>query len=515
MRFLCLVITVCALAMPVAGAAQGIWKPQPGQSWDWQLSAPFDFTRPVGILDIDQQETSAATVAMLHAQGKHVICYIDVGSWESWRPDAGAFPDSIKGKAYDGYPGEKWLDIRRIDLLGPILQARFDDCAAKGFDAIEPDNIDGFENDTGFALTAADQLVFNRWLAAQAHARGLSIGLKNDNGQVAELLDDFDWALSEDCDDQGWCADLLPFIAAGKAVLQTEYTDTGENLGRFCAKAGARGFSGLLKKRALHDWARFCPAPSTIAASVLPAARSFSTNAPVTVFATIINADASNTAQSCSIALPAGYPASLLYQTTDAATNALTGTPDTPADLAPGAAQSFLVSITPDAAMPAQNDLYLVFDCANTAPAPHYLGTNTLHLAASAQTGSPDLIAIAATTSHDGIVHLPAPPGSHFFTAAAINIGAAGTLTASIDDDGAGLPLAITLCRTDAQGVCLAPPAANVPLDLAHDETTFIAVFLSATGAVPFDPALHRLSLRFTDSAGVLRGGTSVAVRTP
>ena len=41
---------------------------------------------------------------------------------------------------------------------------------------------------TGFALTAADQLAYNRFLAATAHALGLAIGLKNDVGQTASLV---------------------------------------------------------------------------------------------------------------------------------------------------------------------------------------------------------------------------------------------------------------------------------------------------------------------------------------
>ncbi len=68
-------------------------------------------------------------------------------------------------------------------LLAPLMRARLDLCQAKGFDAVEPDNIDGYQVDggTGFPLTAGDQLRYNRWIAAEAHCRGLSIGLKNDS----------------------------------------------------------------------------------------------------------------------------------------------------------------------------------------------------------------------------------------------------------------------------------------------------------------------------------------------
>jgi hypothetical protein len=59
------------------------------------------------------------------------------------------------------------------------------------------------------------QKTYNIWLANEAHARGLSIGLKNDDEQIADLLPYFDWALTEDCFFQGWCASMTPFITAG------------------------------------------------------------------------------------------------------------------------------------------------------------------------------------------------------------------------------------------------------------------------------------------------------------
>ena len=83
--------------------------------------------------DIDLFENSAAVVAALHARQRKVICYVSVGSWEEWRPDASGFPAEVIGKDYGGWPGEKWLDIRRIDLLAPLMRARLDECKAKGF----------------------------------------------------------------------------------------------------------------------------------------------------------------------------------------------------------------------------------------------------------------------------------------------------------------------------------------------------------------------------------------------
>ena len=115
--------------------------------------------------DIDLFNNDAATVSALHEDGRIVICYMNAGGWENWRSDAAKFPEEIIGKNLDGWEGERWLDIRRLDVLAPIMEDQMIACKNKGFDGIEPDNVDGYLNDTGFDLTATDQLEFNIWLA--------------------------------------------------------------------------------------------------------------------------------------------------------------------------------------------------------------------------------------------------------------------------------------------------------------------------------------------------------------
>ncbi len=236
-----------------------IWVPDQLMSWDWQLTKPINENVNVEVIDIDLFDHDAATVKRLHDAGKKVICYISAGSTEDWRPDKDAFPSSIIGKDYDGWPGEKWLDIRQIDKLAPIMRARMDLCASKGFDGLEPDNIQSHEENTGFAITAADQLAYNKWLANEAHERGLSIGLKNDSGQAEELVSYFDWALTEECYEDDWCDEMKPFADAGKAVFMTEYTERGTKIADFCPLAKSLGFNGLLKKLDLDDWGEACP----------------------------------------------------------------------------------------------------------------------------------------------------------------------------------------------------------------------------------------------------------------
>ena len=143
----------------------------------------------------------------------------------------------------DGWPDEEWLDIRQMDILLPIMAARMDTCVAKGFDAVEPDNLDGYVNETGFPLTAEDQLAYNRAVAELAHSRGLSVALKNDVDQIPELVEAFDFAVNEECIRYDECGLYRPFTDAGKAVLHVEYEGSLD----FCAEARQHGLSSMLK----------------------------------------------------------------------------------------------------------------------------------------------------------------------------------------------------------------------------------------------------------------------------
>ncbi len=134
----------------------GQWKPSETLTWYWQLQGTVNNSESVAAYDIDGFENSASEVSTLHAKAIKAICYIDVGTWEEWRPDASSFPTAVKGKN-NGWPGEKYLDIRALSTLEPIMTKRFEMCRSKGFDAVEPDNMDTFEGSTGFPLTGASK----------------------------------------------------------------------------------------------------------------------------------------------------------------------------------------------------------------------------------------------------------------------------------------------------------------------------------------------------------------------
>ncbi|MFD3536432.1 endo alpha-1,4 polygalactosaminidase [Streptomyces sp. NPDC058664] len=230
------------------------WQPRPGLTWQWQLDGTVDPSVDVPVYDIDGFENSAATVARLHRDGRKVICYVNVGAWEDYRPDRHAFPRSLLGRP-NGWHGERWLDIRRVDLLRPLMERRFDMCRDKGFDAVEPDLMEGYAADTGFSLSAADQLRYNRMIAEIAHERGLAVGLKNDLGQIPQLVRHFDFAVNEECAQFDECALLEPFVAAGKAVFHVEYE---EPTASFCPQARALRLSSMRKELELGVWRSPC-----------------------------------------------------------------------------------------------------------------------------------------------------------------------------------------------------------------------------------------------------------------
>lgn len=244
--------------------------------------------------------------------------------------------------------------------------------------------------------------------------------------------------------------------------------------------------------------------------AVLPYARAVAIGETATAFASIINSG-NATATDCSLALPEGTPAPFSYQTTNAA-NALIGNPDTPVDILPGATQGFVFGITPSQAM-AATEIPLVFNCTNTAPAPSHSGLNTFILSAAAS-APPDLLAIGATPSGDGVVRLPNRDGTGFFATAAVNIGSPGTVTVSADDGGRGLPLSLRVCETTPAGewiVC----GNNLTRSVNSGQTAYYTIFATGTGQpIALDPANNRLFLRFAAN-GTTVGATNVAVMVP
>lgn len=231
-----------------------MWRPSPRATFQIQFVGELDLSVEAQVYEVDY-EVETEVVEELRAAGRRVVCYINGGAWEDWRPDKDAFPARVIGRPMAGWPGERWLDVRRIDVLGPIMRARMEVCRDKGFDAVDPDNVNGFENRTGFPLKPADQLRYNRWLARTAHSLGLAVALKNDGSQAKALAPVFDFAVVEECFQYRECEQYLPFVRARKAVVDLEYKLAPA---QFCKEARKLGIVAMRKNRRLDAYRVAC-----------------------------------------------------------------------------------------------------------------------------------------------------------------------------------------------------------------------------------------------------------------
>lgn len=210
-------VMICLLQWEVSAGVDA------GTTWYWQLQGALKQNVNAKVYDVDLENTSTQTIHKLKAAGKTVICYYSAGSYENWRSDAGRFPKEALGRNLDGWPGEKWIDTRNKTVRA-IMKARMELAQQKGCEGVEPDNVDGFSNNTGFPLTAATQMDFNRYLAATARSLGLLIALKNTTDLASALARDFDFAVVEECYKYNECSAYTEFVRQGKAVLIAEYS---------------------------------------------------------------------------------------------------------------------------------------------------------------------------------------------------------------------------------------------------------------------------------------------------
>lgn len=200
--------TVQSLPAPVACAAcfhpRHLDSAGHPMSWDWQLQGKLVFRR-VDMFDIDGFGNSGAAVAKIHGRAgltlasEKAVCYISLGSWENFRPDQARWPAAALGLTLDGYLNEHWVDVRQLPSLMPTIVLRLRMCAQKGFDGVEVDNIDGWNNPSGFPLTPADAEAWLAAIANEAHAQGLFVLWKNDPDLASFGVRYFDGALSEQC----------------------------------------------------------------------------------------------------------------------------------------------------------------------------------------------------------------------------------------------------------------------------------------------------------------------------
>ncbi|HEX3456367.1 MAG TPA: endo alpha-1,4 polygalactosaminidase [Candidatus Baltobacteraceae bacterium] len=249
-----------ATGEPLApGAKPARWIPSAGESYQIQYDGKLDLSVDADIYDLDVFDTPSSVVAQLHTMNRRVMCYVDVGTWEKWRPDAGKFPKSVLGNTDGHWKGERWLDVRQTAILQPIMARRLQLCKSKGFNGVDPDNLDGFENKTGFPITYAEQLSYDAWVAKAAHARGLTADQKGDNDQVKDLVKVYDFAVVEQCYAQGWCKQFAVYTQLNRLVVDVEY---GLSQNRFqtkaCPDTARYNETAILKKLQLTAWLVTC-----------------------------------------------------------------------------------------------------------------------------------------------------------------------------------------------------------------------------------------------------------------
>jgi hypothetical protein len=229
--------------------AGNFWRPTAGTSWQIVLQyALNDTSTNVSVYDIDLFTNSAATIKDLHAKNRSVICYFSAGSYENFRPDSSKFQKSDYANGLDGWPGEYWLNTNSSNVRS-IMTTRLDMAVAKGCDGVDPDNVDGYDNNSGFDLTPADGINYMTFLAIEAHSRGLAIGLKNAGKIVNATLDMMQWQVNEQCTQYNECSNFRPFIDANKPVFHIEYPEETPKVtaSSICGDGDAKGFSTVLK----------------------------------------------------------------------------------------------------------------------------------------------------------------------------------------------------------------------------------------------------------------------------
>jgi hypothetical protein len=253
----------CTKDQPTTPAAD-YFRPRIGDDFEWRLDSigieeVHHYT--CKIIDIDAFSATKELVDAFHSQGIKVIAYVSVGTFENYRPDKALLPPEIIGNIYPEWPDEQFLDIRQIEKMRPFISSRFDMIKAKGFDGIEPDNMDGYGEENGFNLTLDDTKIFCEWIIKEAHNRGLCIGQKNTEELVPQLYRKFDWVLTEDIFNQNTQSDYSLYISTGKPVFSAEYTDvtSAEHFNAFvCNKAKQLKYFAFLKHRDLTQWKYEC-----------------------------------------------------------------------------------------------------------------------------------------------------------------------------------------------------------------------------------------------------------------
>jgi len=192
--------------------------------WDYQIGGVYPL--PTGVRVVSRSHEDAP------APGAYNICNINAfqaqedekGDWDS---DL-LLRDANGHIVYDKDWGEAVLDIRtgaKRQRIAAKVNAWIDECAAKGYKAVEPDNYDSFTRFPKY-LTADEAKGFMKLLSVHAHEKGLAIAQKNTLELVADHASvGLDFAVVEECGEWNECGQFAE--AFDNNVLVVEYTAKG------------------------------------------------------------------------------------------------------------------------------------------------------------------------------------------------------------------------------------------------------------------------------------------------
>ncbi|PWY77367.1 endo alpha-1,4 polygalactosaminidase [Aspergillus heteromorphus CBS 117.55] len=247
-----------------------IWQPRVGTTWQIELPEKLtDSMLNVEVYDIDLFINHKPTIDTLHAKNRKVICYFSAGTYEPYRCDHRRFHEEDMGKNLTNadWHTERWLNINSPNVRS-IMSSRLDLAAYNGCDGVDPDNVDGYNNDNGLGLTEKDSVEYVLWLAKEASSRGLAIGLKNAGEIISQTIDHMQWSVNEQCAQKHECQMFAPFVEQGKPVFHIEYPK-GEDVAdenpvddekkkQACEFENSGLFSTVMKNMKLDKWLQNC-----------------------------------------------------------------------------------------------------------------------------------------------------------------------------------------------------------------------------------------------------------------
>eukprot|EP00121_Abeoforma_whisleri_P015184 Awhi_evm1s13997 len=256
-----LLITLFSEAMAAPATRAASVKPlHSGLTWSnraWGQGKNSDSTSNVDVVDVDGFDVSEEEIKDYHSQGLIVLCYLSAGTVENWRFDVKENKDAwdeIKGKNMAEWDGETWIDIvNKLSETKKLMGDRFEMCAKKGCDSIEADNVDCYQNDCISGVSDSEkkkaQITYGKWQSQKAHSLGMSIGLKNSLGLIQDFIDDYDYAMNEQCVQYNECHYYEAFRKANKAVFGTEYGEKDSEI-----KSEAKEYGMMSKNEKNGKW---------------------------------------------------------------------------------------------------------------------------------------------------------------------------------------------------------------------------------------------------------------------